>query len=175
MSLGYQASYEFEAEIVIERPGDAVWSFLSDHRNIPTWRDAARSVELVFGESLTVGARYEYEMHDRVHGLLGNRRVPLQLMQVSPGSCFTSQTLGGPADIEEETSISRLGPAQTRVTLQGLVRLSRWRATLAFLIPPLRHSRQRVPLRDLAALKDAIERSVPRPLTAHASSADQDI
>ncbi len=158
---GIAVSSEFEADIVIDRPHDAVWDFLADHRHVPTWRDDVESVELVFGEPLSVGSRYQYAMRRRLRGLAGGSRFPLQLMQVSPRSCFTSQTLGGPADVEEETNLNHVSSGQTRVSIRTTVRLSGWRAVLAFLFPPLHSSRQRAIVRHLAALKRIVEASVP--------------
>lgn len=144
--------FRFDASVSIERPRDEVWAFLANHDNQLAWRRDVLSVALVFGEPMAIGARYQYE----IRGLFRTLVVAVQLMEVVEGERFLIQTLTGPVDLEAVTELSASDSATT-VRISGRGRLRGLARALELAGPLLGWRSRRSLVRDLAALKRALE------------------
>jgi uncharacterized membrane protein len=114
-----------EHTVVVERPPDEVFRFLTDLSNVPEWQSGA--VEVRAPDSLGVGTTYV-----EVLKFLGKRfEATLEVTEYEPGRRFSLRTLSGPISFRVR---HRLEPADndgsTRIHVElegepgGLFRLA---------------------------------------------------
>ncbi len=94
-----------ENEIVIDRPVETVYAFLSDGTNNPKWRPGVRSIELKSGSGGHLGAVYRQVLSGP-----GGRAVDgdYEIIRAERGVELAFQVVSGPA---RPTGVYRLAPA----------------------------------------------------------------
>lgn len=84
-----------EHTLVIGRPADEVFEFLTDFSNVPSWQSGSIDVQEPEG-SLTVGTTYV-----QVLKFLGKRiKTTLEVTEFEPGRRFALKALSGPVPFE---------------------------------------------------------------------------
>jgi len=83
-----------EYDVVIQRGAMSVYNFLLDARNLPSWREGVRSVELASGAAGAKGAVYRQTLAGP-----GGRPVAadFEITEARPGAEIQYQVLMGPA------------------------------------------------------------------------------
>lgn len=83
-----------EHEVLIRRDAMAVYTFLIDGMNLPTWRDGIRSIGLAAGAAGTKGAVYQQTLAGR-----SGRPVAgdFEITQARPGAEIQFQVIAGPS------------------------------------------------------------------------------
>ena len=83
-----------EYDVVIQRDAMSVYNFLLDARNLPSWREDVRSVELASGAAGAKGAVYRQTLTGP-----GGRPVAadFEITEARPGAEIQYQVLMGPA------------------------------------------------------------------------------
>jgi len=113
-----------ETQITVPRPGPAVYAFLADVDNMPTWIPAIRHLDLVHGAAGTVGA--EYDATVAVGGATRSGR--LEIVRLDPPTGMHARIAASPLHIDATVAVKDLGDtAEVRVVLDapttGLLRL----------------------------------------------------
>lgn len=115
-------------EVPIERTvagdPDAVFAFLADHSNNPTWQTGMESCTWTTPPPIGVGSRY-----DQVARFLGREiRTTFEVTAYEPGRSITIDSLSGPLDLHITRSVAGVGEG-TRIealiqgTPTGLMRV----------------------------------------------------
>jgi uncharacterized membrane protein len=138
-----------EHTIVVERPPDEVFRFLTDLSNVPEWQSGA--VEVRAPESLEVGTTYV-----EVLKFLGKRfEATLEVTEYEPGRRFSLRTVSGPILFRVR---HRLAPADTGGSTRIHVELEGEPGGLFRLAEPLvMRNAQRQIEGDFATLKEMVE------------------
>jgi uncharacterized protein YndB with AHSA1/START domain len=127
----------FETSVVIERPIEEVFGYVSDPRNFPAWNSAVQSVaETSSGEG---GVGTTYVMHRQLPD--GAAENGLEVVERDPPTDFTIRTTSGPtpftyryhfsedrgatsielaAEVELGGLAGALGPIASRVVKRGV-------------------------------------------------------
>jgi carbon monoxide dehydrogenase subunit G len=113
-----------ETQITVPRSGPAVYAFLADLDNMPTWIPAIQHLELVHGTAGTVGA--EYAATVAVAG--ATREGRLEIVELDPPTGMRARIAASPLRIVATVAIEDLGDgADLTVVLDaptpGLLRL----------------------------------------------------
>jgi uncharacterized protein YndB with AHSA1/START domain len=69
-----------ESSVVIERPADEVFAFVSDCTNEPKWHTDVIEAAPAGDTPLAVGARQRWVLH-----FMGRREMPMQITKLEPG------------------------------------------------------------------------------------------
>jgi carbon monoxide dehydrogenase subunit G len=105
-----------EHTVVVERPPDEVFAFLTDLSNVPEWQSGAIEVREPEGE-LAVGTTYV-----EVLKFLGRRiETTIQVTEYEPARRFSIETLSGPIPFQVQHTLEPAGAGGTKlsVTLEG--------------------------------------------------------
>jgi uncharacterized membrane protein len=105
-----------EHTVVVERPPDEVFAYLTDLSNVPTWQSGSLEVREPEG-SLGVGTTYV-----QVLKFLGKRmETTLQVTEFEPGRRFSVKTLSGPIPFEVRHTLEPAdgGATRLRIELEG--------------------------------------------------------
>jgi uncharacterized membrane protein len=98
-----------EHTVVVERPPDEVFAYLTDLSNLPSWQSGSVEVRKPEG-SLGVGTSYV-----QVLSFLGKRiETTLEVVEFEPGRRFSLKTLSGPIPFEVRHALQ---PAENGTTL----------------------------------------------------------
>ena len=113
-----------ETHITVPRSGPAVYAFLADLDNMPTWIPAVQQLELVRGTAGTVGA--EYDATVAVGGATRSGR--LEIVSLDPPAGMHARIAASPLHIDATVAVEDLGDrAELTVVLDapttGLLRL----------------------------------------------------
>ncbi len=112
------SSLELHAEILIDRPAEAVWEVLADYGNDVLWRQGVTS--MVATPAGTVHAGTTTDEHMKVAG--GRYHNLGVVTGVGPGLRFTWRTTSG-ADADGTRTVTPVGAGQSLVRLELNVRL----------------------------------------------------
>jgi uncharacterized membrane protein len=104
-----------EHTVVVERPPEEVFAYLTDLSSVPSWQSGAVEVREPEGP-LGVGTSYV-----QVLKFLGRRiETTLEVVAFEPGRRFSLKTLSGPIPFEVEHTLEPAGDGtRLRVTLEG--------------------------------------------------------
>jgi carbon monoxide dehydrogenase subunit G len=106
-----------EHTVVVERPPDEVFEFLTDLANVPSWQSGSVGVQQPEG-SLEVGTTYV-----QILRFLGKRmNATLEVTEFEPGRRFTLKTVSGPVPFEVRHTLEPAdggGATRLRVELKG--------------------------------------------------------
>lgn len=138
-------------EIVIERAVEVVARFAMNPDNAPRWYRNITSVEWRSPRLLNVGSRIAFVAH------FMNRRLSYtyEVALLQPGVKLVMRTAQGPFPMETTYEFEAIGPEQTRVRLRNR---GEPRGFGAFVAPFLAFAMRRENRKDLARLKDILER-----------------
>jgi uncharacterized membrane protein len=104
----------FEQEIVIERPPDEVFDYLSDLANLPEWQSSIVEVRREDDAPLREGARFT-----EVRRVAGRRiESTIEVATLEPGREFALRVVDGPLPGTVRHLVSAEGDA-TRLTVLG--------------------------------------------------------
>lgn len=105
-----------EHTVVVERPPEDVFAFLTDLSSLPEWQSGAVEVRGLEG-SVGVGTRYV-----EVLKFLGKRfEATIEVTEYEPGRRFSIKTVSGPIPfrVEHRLEPSNGGGTKVNVTLEG--------------------------------------------------------
>jgi carbon monoxide dehydrogenase subunit G len=104
-----------EHTVVVERPPDEVFAFLTDLSNVPEWQSGAVAVREPDGE-LGVGTTYV-----QVLQFLGRRfEATLEVVEFEPGRRFSLRSVSGPIPLEVRHALEPAdGGTRVTVVLEG--------------------------------------------------------
>jgi carbon monoxide dehydrogenase subunit G len=107
-----------EHTVVVERPPDEVFAFLTDVSSLPDWQSGAVDVRQLEPEpSVGVGTKYV-----QVLKFLGRQfEATIEVTEYEPGRRFSIKTLSGPIPFQVQHTLepSNGGGTKLRVTLEG--------------------------------------------------------
>jgi uncharacterized membrane protein len=136
--------------VVVGRPTDEVFEFLTDLSNVPSWQSGSIDVQEPEG-SLGVGTTYV-----QVLKFLGRRiETTLEVTEFEPGRRFALKTLSGPVPFEVRHTLEPAdgdGATRLRVELEGEPG-----GFLKLADALVERSAQRQIERDFATLKELVE------------------
>jgi uncharacterized membrane protein len=144
-----------EHTVVVERPPDEVFAFLTDLSSLPEWQSGAVEVrQLEPKPSFGVGTKYV-----QVLKFLGKQfEATIEVTEYEPGQRFSIKTLSGPIPFQVEHTLepSNGGGTNVRVTLEGepggLFKIAE---------PLVMRNAQRQVANDFATLKRLVEARTP--------------
>jgi uncharacterized membrane protein len=144
-----------EHTVVVERPPDEVFAFLTDLASVPEWQSGAVEVRQLEREpSIGVGTKYV-----EVLKFLGRQfEATIEVTEYEPGRRFSIKTLSGPIPFQVEHTLepSNGGGTRLRVTLEGepggLFKIAE---------PLVMRNAQRQVANDFATLKRLVEARTP--------------
>jgi carbon monoxide dehydrogenase subunit G len=144
-----------EHTVVVERPPDEVFSFLTDLASVPEWQSGAVEVrELEAEAAVGVGTKYV-----QVLKFLGRQfEATIEVTDYEPGRRFSIKTLSGPIPFQVQHTLepSNGGGTKLRVTLEGepggLFKIAE---------PLVMRNAQRQVANDFATLKRLVEARTP--------------
>ncbi len=137
-----------ERAIVIGRPAEEVFAFVSDPTNLPAWQSTALAVH-VDGGPVEVGSRFGDVRH------LGPRRfeTTVEVTALDPGRRFDVRVTGAPVPIDiHHVFEARDGATRLRVTIEG-----RPRGALRLAAVAMTRAAEHMIDGDLARLKTLLE------------------
>jgi carbon monoxide dehydrogenase subunit G len=106
-----------EHTVIVERPPDEVFDFLTDFSNVPSWQSGAVDVEKPVGP-LAVGVTYV-----QVLSFLGRRmKTTLEVTEFEQGRRFSLKTVSGPVPFEVRHTLEPEnggGATRLHVRLEG--------------------------------------------------------
>jgi uncharacterized membrane protein len=138
---------QVERSIVVERPLDEVFAFVTDLANLPAWQPEV--VEIRCDGPIEIGARFT-----EVRTFLGKRfESTLEVTELDPPSRFAMRVVRGPVPIGVRHTFEPEGSV-TRVRIHGEGDEKRLRGLAAALVG--RQAARRLE-RDLARLKAVLE------------------
>ena len=142
-----------EHTVVVERPPDEVFAFLTDLSSVPEWQSGAVEVREPEGE-LGVGTKYV-----EVLKFLGRQfEATIEVTEYEPGRRFSIRTLSGPIPFQVQHTLepSNGGGTELHVTLEGepggLFKIAE---------PLVMRNAQRQVANDFATLKRLVESRTP--------------
>ncbi len=144
-----------EHTVIVERPPDEVFAFLTDLSSVPEWQSGAVEVRKPEAEaSVGVGTKYV-----QVLKFLGRQfEATIEVTEYEPGQRFSIKTLSGPIPFQVEHTLepSDGGGTKLRVTLEGepggLFKVAE---------PLVMRNAQRQVANDFATLKQLVEARAP--------------
>jgi carbon monoxide dehydrogenase subunit G len=144
-----------EHTVVVERPPDEVFAFLTDLASVPEWQSGAVEVrQLERDVAMGVGTTYV-----EVLKFLGRQfEATIEVTEYEPGRRFSIKTLSGPIPFQVQHTLepSNGGGTQLRVTLEGepggLFKLAE---------PLVMRNAQRQVANDFGTLKRLVEARTP--------------
>ena len=138
-------------EVVIGRPVDVVAGYAGDPGNAPEWYSNIESVEWRTEPPIQVGSRMEFVAH-----FLGRRLAyTYEVVELVPGRRLVMRTAQGPFPMETSYEWAPVGESSTRMTLRNRGEPSGFAGVAA---PLMAASMRRANTKDLARLKDVLER-----------------
>jgi carbon monoxide dehydrogenase subunit G len=144
-----------EHTVVVERPPDEVFAFLTDLASVPEWQSGAVEVRQLEPEAaVAVGTTYV-----EVLKFLGRQfEATIEVTEYEPGRRFSIKTLSGPIPFQVQHTLepSNGGGTKLRVTLEGepgrLFKIAE---------PLVMRNAQRQVANDFATLKRLVEARTP--------------
>jgi uncharacterized membrane protein len=144
-----------EHTVVVERPPDEVFAFLTDVSSVPEWQSGAVEVRQLEPEpSVGVGTKYV-----QVLKFLGRQfEATIEVTEYEPGRRFSIKTLSGPVPFQVQHTLEPSNGEGTklRVTLEGepggLFKIAE---------PIVMRNAQRQVANDFATLKRLVEARTP--------------
>jgi uncharacterized membrane protein len=144
-----------EHTVVVERPPNEVFAFLTDLSSLPDWQSGAVDVRQLEPEpSVGVGTKYV-----QVLKFLGRQfEATIEVTEYEPGRRFSIKTLSGPVPFQVQHTLepSNGGGTKLRVTLEGepggLFKIAE---------PIVMRNAQRQVANDFATLKRLVEARTP--------------
>lgn len=142
-----------EHTVVVERPPDDVFAFLTDLSSVPEWQSGAVEVRELEG-AVGVGTKYV-----EVLKFLGRQfEATIEVTEYEPGRRFSIKTLSGPIPFQVQHTLEPSSDGGTRlhVTLEGepggLFKIAE---------PLVMRNAQRQVANDFATLKRLVESRTP--------------
>lgn len=142
-----------EHTVVVERPPDEVFAYLTNLRNVPAWQSGSVEVREPEG-SLGVGTTYV-----QVLKFLGRRiETTLEVVEFEPGQRFSLKTVAGPIPFEVRHTLEPAGTGtRLNVTLEG-----KPGGFFKLAEPLVERNAQRQIEQDFAKLKEMVEARTAR-------------
>jgi uncharacterized protein YndB with AHSA1/START domain len=102
---------QLELSVVINRPVEEVFAFISNPENYPKWSSVSREVKITSAGPIGVGSTYR-----SVVTFLGRRiEGDIEFTEYEPNRSYTQKTISGPIPIESRMTFERV-EGGTRVT-----------------------------------------------------------
>jgi hypothetical protein len=140
-------------EIVVDRPRREVAAFAGDTANAPQWYVNIKSVEWSTTPPLAVGSRVAFVAH-----FLGRRLAyTYEIVDLVADARLVMRTSEGPFPMETTYTWDDAGTGATRMTLRNRGEPSGFSALVA---PFMAAAMRRANRKDLAALKELLERRI---------------
>ena len=93
-----------ELRIVINRPSEEVFAFVSNPENIPKWSSLSREVKILSAGPIGVGTTYR-----SVVAFLGRRiEGETEITEYEPNRSFAEKSKSGPFPVENRTTFERV-------------------------------------------------------------------
>src|SRR5215510_10808433 len=106
---------KLELSIVINRPVEVVFAFLSNPENGPKWSSSSREVKITTEGPIGVGTRFR-----SVRTFLGRRlESESEVVDYEPNLRYAHKSISGPFPVESSVTFERV-EGGTRVTLTGV-------------------------------------------------------
>ena len=141
-------------EIVIERPQAVVAAFAGDPSHAPRWYANIESVDWRTPPPAEIGSRMDF-----VARFLGRRLAyTYEIVDLVPGERLVMRTAQGPFPMETTYGWQTVDHARTRMTLRNRGEPAGFGKIAA---PVLAAAMRRANVKDLAALKQLLERPEP--------------
>lgn len=152
-------SVDVITEIAIDRSVDVVSRYAADPSNAPEWYVNIDSVEWKTSPPLAVGSKLAFVAH-----FLGRRLAyTYEIVELAPGARLVMRTAEGPFPMETTYEWAPIGPNETRMKLRNRGQPSGFSKLVA---PMMEGAMRRANRKDLARLKELLERPEPRPVDA---------
>src|SRR3954471_13498275 len=142
---------DISSHLVIARPRAAVAAYAGDPSNAPRWYANIRSVEWKTEPPARIGSRMAF-----VAQFLGKRLAyTYEVVDFVPNELLVMRTADGPFPMETSYGWTPFGPGGTRMSLRNR---GEPRGFVGVSAPLLARSMRRANRKDLAALKELMER-----------------
>jgi uncharacterized membrane protein len=142
---------DVSTEIVINCPLATVSAYAADPNNAPAWYVNIKSVEWKTAPAITVGSQIAF-----VAQFLGRRMAyTYEIAELIPGERLVMRTADGPFPMETTYTWQRAANDGTRMTLRNRGTPTGFSAWVA---PLLAYAMRRANRKDLARLKQVLER-----------------
>lgn len=139
-------------EIVIERPRDAVAAYAGDPTHAPEWYANIRSVQWRTAPPLTIGSRIDFAAR-----FLGRQLAyTYEVVELVPGERLVMRTAQGPFPMETTYEWKAVSEAATHMRLRNRGEPTGFSRVIA---PSMSNAVRRANRRDLARLKEVLERA----------------
>ena len=142
---------DVQAEAVINRPRDVVFSFATDPANAPRWCSGIKSVRWETRPPLRRGSRMTFEARFMSRPF----EYTSEVAELVPGERLVMRAAPGPYAMETTYTCSDAGPGRTRLSLRNHGEPGEWASTAARVIAG---AMKKANLKDLAALKLLLEK-----------------
>jgi uncharacterized membrane protein len=140
------------SEIVIDAPPAIVSAYAADPNNVPEWYVNIKSVEWKTVPAIAVGSRIAF-----VAQFLGRRMAyTYEIAELIPGERLVMRTTDGPFSMETTYTWQSAANDRTRMTLRNRGTPTGFSAWVA---PFMAYAMRRANRKDLARLKQVLERS----------------
>ena len=144
-------SIDVNTDIVIDRPADAVARFTTNPDNAPRWYANITSVRWRSPRPMRVGSHLAF-----VARFMGKRlEYTYEVVEYEPSQKLVMRTAQGSFPMETTYEFEPLGPAQCRMRLRNR---GGPRGLAAIVAPLMSFAVRRENLKDLARLKELLER-----------------
>lgn len=154
-------SVDVITEIVIHRSVDVVSRYAADPSNAPEWYVNIDSVEWKTSPPLAVGSKLAFVAH-----FLGRRLAyTYEIVELVPSVRLVMRTAEGPFPMETTYEWAPIGPNGTRMKLRNR---GQPRGFSKLVAPMMEGAMRRANRKDLARLKELLERPDPRSVDATA-------
>ena len=142
-------------DIVIDCPPATVSAYAADPNNVPAWYVNIKSVEWKTPPTIAVGSRIAFVAH-----FLGRRMAyTYEIAELIPGERLVMRTTDGPFPMETSYTWQPAANGRTRMTLRNRGTPTGFSAWVA---PFMAYAMRRANRKDLARLKQVLERSGDR-------------